>query len=269
MEFTDLTAIPEIYEETLIYLPYDDIMSVCRTHPDRSYICSDNRFWRRKVRRDFHVERLKPEGISYRQQYKDLITFNNPNRAAALGRLDILIVLKEKYNILPDEDGVRNAVFNNNLSVLKWLAEQGISLHVRDANIALHRRYLDILKWLKKQGIYPGEREVNAVIKKAVMDGDLDMLEFMKKEFDILPNEYIPALAASYGHLHILKWLAKQEIFLSVEDAYVAIEQAADYGDLDMIKWIKEEFDILPTEYIAEKAERYDHLHILEWLERQ
>ena len=150
MEYIPFTHLPEIREETFLYLPYDDIMSMCRTHPDLSYICSDNRFWKRKVRHDFHVERFKPEEISYRQQYKDLITYTKPNKAAKEGRLDILIVLEEELDILPNAIGASSAAGNGHLHILKWLEERDILPSDGGANWAATHGRLHILKWLKK-----------------------------------------------------------------------------------------------------------------------
>jgi hypothetical protein len=44
---------PEIVENILLNLSYNDIMSYCRTSIDANKVCQDDTFWKNKLDRDF------------------------------------------------------------------------------------------------------------------------------------------------------------------------------------------------------------------------
>ena len=208
MDFNPFIHLPEIREETLLYLPYDDIISLCVSHPDLSYICSDNRFWKRKVRRDFHVERLKPEEISHRQQYKDLITYNDPNKAAEEGRLDILIVLEKEERLLPNRRGASLAARNGHIDVLEWLEERKIFPSFIGANETAANGHIDVLEWLEEREILPTEYGANW----AAANGQLHVLMWLAKR-DRLPTKDGADWATKNGHFHVLEWWEERDIF--------------------------------------------------------
>ena len=242
MEFTHLTNLPEIYEETLLYLPYEDIITLCVSHPDLSYICSDNKFWRRKVRYDFSVDHLKPEGISYRQQYRDLITFYDPNNVAEEGRLDILIVLNEKDNILPDEKGANWAARNGHLHVLEWLEKYNILPTVEGANWAAGHGELKVLEWLESLRDYDRFPDVTGA-DNAATNGHLPVLKLLEKH-EILPNQYGTNMAAAKGHLHILQWLEKRNRLPNIYGEYLAEKNR----HFDVVEWLAEIKNVPPIQ---------------------
>src|SRR5579872_4354283 len=111
----------ELIAEQLLRLPPKDLSSYCQSHRQVARVCQSDWFWKLKVDRDFYgVSQYKPVGISYRQEYQDLFRTKNPNAAAQLGRLDILIAL-DHQGLHPDQWGANWAADHGHVNVLEWM----------------------------------------------------------------------------------------------------------------------------------------------------
>ena len=77
------------------------------------------------------------------------------NLAAALGHLDLLMILEEEYGILPDVEGANMAAGAGNLRVLRWLEAQGVDPDQRGAANAVFSGQIKVLEWFEKKGLLP------------------------------------------------------------------------------------------------------------------
>ena len=106
----------------MLFMDYSTLTAFCSTNSIIHSICQDDYFWKLKIEHDFGMlTQYKPEAISYRQQYKDLMNTKDPNQAAMDDRIDLLMNLGIK-NLYPDQYGANYSALYGQLEVLKWLA---------------------------------------------------------------------------------------------------------------------------------------------------
>ena len=194
------TGVPELDWHILLELDYQSLARACQASTEINQICQDDSFWKAKVRYEYNVDQYKPEGISYQQQYRELIEATDYISAIKNNRLDVLIALEKKGIALPGQnitlkDAVNFAAGNGHLQVLQWLAERNILPTQVGANLAAENGQLQVLEWLAARNILPTEDGAN--------------------------------WAAGNGHLQVLEWLAARNILPTQDGANLA---AAEYG---------------------------------------
>lgn len=117
--------------------------------------------------------------------------------------------------------------------------------------------YLKILKWLvTKYNIILNYWDANHATRK----GHLEVLKWLIKN-NIFPDGNSGNDAACSGHLEVLKLLAKHNIF---PDKY-GVNWTAMNGHLEVLKWLAQ-YSILPEIDDANDAARRGHLEVLKWL---
>ena len=252
---SSFTGITELNWDILLDLDYQALARTCQVNKKINKICQDDRFWREKVRKDFGVEKYKPEKITYRQQYRDLIETNDTDPAAEEGRLDELIVL-EARNILPTQGGANWAAWDGQLEVLEWLAARNILSTRNGANSAAEKGQLEVLEWLAARNIIPTQKGVD----NAAGNGHLEVLEWLRVR-NILHTQRGASLAAASGQIQVLEWLAARNILPTQEGA----NWAAGNGYLQVLEWLAAR-NILPTQQAANWAAKRGHMQVLEWL---
>lgn len=183
--------------------------------------------------------------------------------------------LKSIYDVKHGYYAMIVAAENGYVSVLKWLIE---NFHLNDERIInnLNRSFQDdaknqysiTVKWLSKK--------FDAKIKYP-----LTLKRFNKKREPRMninnPGNYMYyafMLAASYGHLHVLKYLT--DVFkLTFDDImkgkYNVFRKVASRGYVDILQWLIKEFKVnnpldLNTMSILKRAAKSGHLHVLQFL---
>ena len=141
------TGVRELDWNILLELDYQSLARACQANIEINRICQDDSFWKAKVRHEFGVDQYKPEGISYQQQYRELIEVTDPDLAAIEGRLDKLIVL-DRRGIHSSPTTADWAVENGHLHVLEWLATRNILPTQTGVNLAAMNGHLQVLEWL-------------------------------------------------------------------------------------------------------------------------
>ncbi len=95
----DFSSLPyELQFSYLIGLPYRDITSYCTSSPAAAVICIADEFWKYKVDHDYGLNEHKPENITYRQQYIDLMKGPSLEEAVQQGRIDLVLLNIDKMN---------------------------------------------------------------------------------------------------------------------------------------------------------------------------
>ena len=95
----DFSSLPyELQFSYLLDLPLSAIASYCRSNKYASAICSDDGFWKYKVDQDSGLGIYKPEGITYRQQYMDLMNLPSLENSIKNRRLDLVIQNIHNWN---------------------------------------------------------------------------------------------------------------------------------------------------------------------------
>ena len=222
------TGVVELNWEILLDLDYQALARACQVNKEINKICQDDRFWRDKVRKDFGVEKYKPEEITYRQQYRDLIETNDPDPAAEEGRLDELIVLVAR-NIFPIQVTADLAASSGNQRVLEWLAERNILPTENSANAAAYSGHLQVLVWLAARNILPTQDGADW----AARNGHLQVLEWLAAR-NILPTREGADLAARRGRFQVLERLVTKNILPTRE----AANYAAAHGQQEILEWL-------------------------------
>jgi len=179
----DFSELPyEIQFNYLLYLPVTDIANYCKVSTHATNICTDDSFWKAKIDHDFPtISQYKPEGITYQQQFLDLLHDNSVRKATKEGRLDILLYLMsqgkfpgqvdaifaaknghinilnmlESYKIYPTIVGADWAAMNGKVNSLEWLEARGILPHQRVVNYFVSQKHPDVLQWLSTRKLVP------------------------------------------------------------------------------------------------------------------
>lgn len=99
------------------------------------------------------VTQDKPSNITYRQQYVDLMTSDNINRAALNGRLDILKWLVQTTGTYPSQTIVDLTEAKGRMKTLEQLPLE--ETNINPADLAVADDQLKVLQWLAQQNIYP------------------------------------------------------------------------------------------------------------------
>jgi hypothetical protein len=232
-DLSSFTSVPEIMFQILLSLNHKDLMNTRTINKDFNKVYRDDYFWKLKVEHDYGmVTEDKPPSITCRQQYLDLMTIKDPNKAAAKGRLD----------------------------VLKWLAHTDAHLSQHSTNWVAANGRLKILKWLAEtRNRYPEQIGVNW----ALMSNRSEVLKWVAETKGLYPDQETIVFAAMTGYLETLKWLA-QMIDLRLDQDIV--NEIASAGQLSVLKWLAETKKIYPNRRGADLAGTYNQSEVLKWL---
>lgn len=157
------------------------------------------------------------------------------NFAAQIGNINLLQLLYNHYDILPDKNGIKSNIntANNNLDILEWFKLQGkIKLLDTDiANHAAHNAKLEILYWLQQYDILPNpiliDGMVNPIIlewlqeqgavldqntaNRALLYDNLESLQYLQQKFIYPTQKGIEAVICTMNEL-VLQWLIANDI---------------------------------------------------------
>lgn len=288
----------------LSYVDDKELEKFCLTDKYAYSLCESDNLWINKISMlaNDQVIKDKPGNQSARYFYfylKDLLnaepisgtsTSNEKkeNIVAGKGQLEILKWLDTK-GILPDIDGLNDAINNSHFETIKWLYTKGISPEEDSIDYAYGRGKLEILKWLETKNIFPynvtaneaarlGELEILEWLaqpprnilpdQKAINRGDfndnLNVLQWLAQPpRNMLPNQEGIFLAAAEGHLNVLQWLAQppRNIFPDQK----GINRATENRHLDMVKWLAS-MGLLPDQQAVNSASFGASLEFLKWL---
>ena len=113
-------------------------------------------------------------------------SLDGPIYAGENGRLDILVLLASKYNIIGDVDTANEAAKHGYIDILEFLSGYGVYPDVLGANNAARHGRSDVLEWLYVHGILPDYRGAEDAYYNEY-DDIVEWLEFK----GIRPKEYI------------------------------------------------------------------------------
>jgi len=206
----NLTELLDTDRLILLELDYNSLKSACSTSRYLDKICQDDNFWTMKVRHDFGLDiiQMKPSEITSRQYYTYLVSAT-PNHAALNGLLGALIVF-EREGKLPNHIGANWAASRGNVDILDWLADRNIYPYGDGPYTAVVGGHLNVLQWAHQRGLRmsPSEESLNL----AAEWGHLDLLKWVADHLHLLPGEEGANLAAMRGQIGIVKWLATQGV---------------------------------------------------------
>lgn len=162
--------------------------------------------------------------------------------AARRGDLDTVQFLATEY--APGKavtEGVKAAVEGGHLHVLKWLCDEyagDVVFRMREMRLATENGDLEMLQWLHERWRTITARFVKSEFRLPRVQ--LDPV-FSSR---VAPHEDILGVAASRGHLHVLKWVASE-----------------------VDKWVRQQ--VLPTKFMVDwgSAATNGHLEVLKWLD--
>jgi len=211
----DFSTLPvEMQREYMLYLPVTDIANYCAVNPSVHKICTDDYFWLLKVDHDFHVYEYKPEGITYQEQFLDLLASNSINGAAIQGRLDVMIYLTSQ-GAVPDKKTSNFATRWNRVNVREWLKQKGLNPDRDDAKTAIVYGSIDILNWLESNDVLPTIKTLNNAMMSANATLPTKFIRGLEwaESRGIIGDSHTAKLALQYGLHDIVKWFAARGIF--------------------------------------------------------
>jgi ankyrin repeat protein len=179
------------------------------------------------------------------------------------GNLDVVKDLVEKKGAGIGVNAYSDAVKSGNLNVVKYVVEKGATIGINAVNNAIETGNLDLIEYLVDEKEYfihndgfilaiknghlhivkylvneKGKEISYDLFQKAVLSGHLNIVKFfMEKNARIasLGDGHMAYLAASKGHLHILKYLVEEK---GVKINDMTYNEAIDKGHLDVIKYL-------------------------------
>lgn len=128
--------------------------------------------------------------------------------AAANGYLDILKLIYDITNILPNAEGANYAFVDDYLDVVQWLESHNIHIDNNAILLAVSKNRLDKLKLLYSMGMFFKTSAANLAAQK----GYLDILNYLET-IEILPDIRGANEAYNKKQLDALKWLEKRNIY--------------------------------------------------------
>lgn len=191
------------------------------------------------------------------------------------GDLEILKTLKLSGCSFNSNIYLDRALSGGHLDTIKWLIKTNnfTFTYLDSKYIAIPAKYghLNALKWLKRSGrLKSSEWTVSIIINAATLGGHLKILQWLMRsikrvqfsDLDINWWNYISALAATAGHIHILEWTLKNTACLSP----CVCNNAAESGHLELLKWaIGNHYPFVKAECIN-RAARGNETTVLNWL---
>ncbi|KAE8993875.1 hypothetical protein PF011_g16960 [Phytophthora fragariae] len=197
-------------------------------------------------------------------------------RAAARGDMRVMQWLVQQFPGCYVTRAVEEAAKHGQLMVLQWLQSSSRAGHIRDDGGGLRVFWgakelfyagqngrLDVVQWLQEH-THPAPTHMFFVtLEEAARNGDLPMVQWLcdvRGEW----SPYAAVLAASGGHLHVLKWL-RGNIFSSSPSA--SMDDAAANGHFEVLKWMQANGGYA-TSAAMNKAAGNGHLEIVKWLHK-
>jgi hypothetical protein len=101
--------------------------------------------------------------------------------AGRLGKLDILIWLRERYPAAPEELMI-SGISSGNIKIVKWIKSEGLSLPRTSLRVAAGEGHFKILRWLLQQGVSPKISSISQYAKIPRNFGNTDVFEWLLKE---------------------------------------------------------------------------------------
>lgn len=189
----------------------------------------DQDFWMNMVTHKFGVSHHKPGGMTFRDQYITLTQTRDVLSATEMGRLDIIISLKNKFKY---EDS--NFLFVHCLGIaakhghphiLEWLYTcLNLLPKLCDANDACERGHLNVLQWMACHKIYPNELGADFAAKEGhthILDWIENQLatrntrsnDSPRAEWLAMPTTAGANLAVMHNQVTSLRWLARRRTY--------------------------------------------------------
>jgi len=102
MHFSDLSR--EVQFQTLLNLPYRDILNYCETHTDAQRICNDDSFWRMRLQRETNWPIAYLPGETFREKFQIFQTSSEHELNETIGNSilpDLFESIKERNTGTP------------------------------------------------------------------------------------------------------------------------------------------------------------------------
>ena len=176
-----------------------------------------------------------------------------------------------------DEDSPMMAAKGGHLEIFQWLLEQQCPVDRRACSAAAGGGFLEVLKWMREQRGGGGKARINHLFpwnatpcKEAAAGGHLEVLKWLRESAKC-KLKFAPCLnaAASGGHVEVMKWLIEKQTVNRWWDQKLVGGLAAKAGQLEVLKWLKEtkkrSIDNATVKYAAEGG----HLEVLKWLKEE
>jgi ankyrin repeat protein len=137
----------------------------------------------------------------------------------------------EKLNLLNDQ--LMNRAENGNLRAVEYLIKKGANDFNNAMVSASKNGHVDIVKLMIEKGAYNFDNSLYA----SVENGHLNVVELIidKNDWSSKSVDYIMALAAGNGHLHIVKKMIDE---YGANDFDYGLENAAKNGHLNIIEYL-------------------------------
>ena len=292
-----LPQISDIHYRIFAELSDQELLRICQTDKYFQELCEDENFWHLRILHKFgsSIVTQKPSNITYRHQYKNLVTASTGKFSSYLkhDRYDILdylsrsfdpenlqILIKmilvegtignihwllnnENIKLDPKSLQLQYAVKAKNYPVIKYIVEHypRYPLKFYEINSLGHASRFDILDILFQNG----NLDVYTLLNSALRWGNTEVLDWLNEKgvkIDTLPDVVIPKS---------LDWIAAHNYELTDEVIEKITHNAILLEKVNILQWFHER-NLLPPyidlSYILRIPDRYRE-KIINWLVNQ
>lgn len=254
----------DIYFVQMLEMDLDTLRSFCQVDSLANRVCSSPYFWLTRIRREFGDDLLpyKPEQVSYREMYEELMTIEDDDLDYAFeqDRPDLIQYLVGVRGVGVSEAEMKTLVQAGHLDSLKQLNRLGYPITSRLVDYAAKYDRLEILIWAAETfNLYPsyiGQEE-------AATEGNIDVLQWMLDRGVTLDGDIANA-ALEAGELEAYIWTVDNGLH---RPNIVYSTQALLLGQIDILNWLNEEFGLGVDESEIDHPAVYSNPEAVSWLE--
>jgi hypothetical protein len=155
------------------------------------------------------------------------------------------------------EEVVGAAADNGHEELVRWLVEEKkFHLHADVAVRAARGKQPELLRYLHEKGC-PLDRRV---VRECIIRGEFELVKWLSTKVS-MPNS-ICNLAATHGHLNILKWAVSKLGFCVGE---LTCRNAAEKGHLQMLRYLRDELECPWNGSVVEAACVRGHVDVVQY----
>lgn len=236
----ELSNLPvELFVETITYLPFSEVISVCNVNKKTHNYCTDNKYnahWKRLIDYTFGSVYGYETMVEDIQRQLGLIgTYNYLIYVNLVKKLDHITQLMIYYR-QNDMDNFNDPKFTKTQKFLALFLLNDINNIEKYLPDKYYLKFINIMK-----GNKVSKKDINNMLAIMAINGNvLGIKYFQKLGGDIhFGQEHALRFASIRGHLNAVKYLVENGANIHAEKEY-ALKMASNEGHIDIVKYLVE-----------------------------
>lgn len=197
--------------------------------------------------------------------YRQWVFTKATARAAAVGRLDVVKLLSDKftdcYVTFADEEAAKHG----RLEVLEWLHQHHSNVRWDGDGLsaALRANQVEVVHWLHAN--VPQSLASGVDLDAAASSGNLKLLKWAVSVNPTVNPTSMPEESLKTGNLELIKWVVENG-FYGLWHRDIVLDFAVENGQLEIVKYMTEIGVGRCSPDVMEKAGENGHFEMVKWL---